>query len=190
MATQSSSQSPWTALLWEDRLNNSCVSHNEPVLCCQYKKSFWQVVSCSEGSAIKVWDLQNGQLVTEVYEVHGHAAVTCMALDTSGKRLITGGRDGSLKKWDCSTIRYIHTLKQGSGITNSLSTGSNFCVEKYKEHTLICSPFQQAFQMMKSPLAHMLIFTATGTEGMGCWENQLFHAPYGNKLFCSVGGFP
>ncbi|CAM4547247.1 unnamed protein product [Lepidochelys olivacea] len=77
------------------------------------KKSFWQVVSCSEGSAIKVWDLQNGQLVTEVYEAHGHATVTCMALDTSGKRLITGGRDGSLKKWDCSAIRYIHTLKQG-----------------------------------------------------------------------------
>ncbi|CAM5107643.1 unnamed protein product [Eretmochelys imbricata] len=86
MATQSSSQSPWTALLWEDQLNNSCVSHNEPVLCCQYKKSFWQVVSCSEGSAIKVWYLQNGQLVTEVYEAHGHATVTCMALDTSGKR--------------------------------------------------------------------------------------------------------
>ncbi|CAM5107795.1 unnamed protein product [Eretmochelys imbricata] len=107
MATQSSSQSPWTALLWEDQLNNSCVSHNEPVLCCQYKKSFWQVVSCSEGSAIKVWYLQNGQLVTEVYEAHGHATVTCMALDTSGK----------------------------SG--------------------------EQAFQMMKSPLAHMLIFAAT-----------------------------
>ncbi|XP_039395514.1 WD repeat-containing protein 64-like isoform X11 [Mauremys reevesii] len=96
----------------EDRLSNSCVSHNEPILCCQYNKPFQQVVSCSEGSAIKVWDLQNGQLVTEVYEAHGDAAVTCMALDTSGKRLITGGRDGSLKKWDCSTIRYIHTLKQ------------------------------------------------------------------------------
>ncbi|XP_030419988.1 WD repeat-containing protein 64-like isoform X2 [Gopherus evgoodei] len=98
----------------EDRLSNSCVSHNEPILCCQYNRPFRQVVSCSEGSAIKVWDLQNGQLVTEVYEAHGDAAVTCMALDTSGKRLITGGRDGSLKKWDSSTIRYIHTLKQGT----------------------------------------------------------------------------
>ncbi|XP_050802253.1 WD repeat-containing protein 64-like isoform X5 [Gopherus flavomarginatus] len=98
----------------EDRLSNSCMSHNEPILCCQYNRPFRQVVSCSEGSAIKVWDLQNGQLVTEVYEAHGDAAVTCMALDTSGKRLITGGRDGSLKKWDCSTIRYIHTLKQGT----------------------------------------------------------------------------
>ncbi|XP_067386329.1 cilia- and flagella-associated protein 337-like [Emydura macquarii macquarii] len=98
----------------EDRLNNSCVSHNEPILCCQYNKPFQQVVSCSEGSAIKVWDLQNGQLVTEIYEAHGDAAVTCMTLEPSGKRLVTGGRDGSLKKWDCSTIRYIHTLKQAA----------------------------------------------------------------------------
>ncbi|KAM7167731.1 cilia- and flagella-associated protein 337-like [Macrochelys suwanniensis] len=105
----------------EDRLSNSCVSHNEPILCCQYNKPFRQVVSCSEGSAIKVWDLQNGQLVTEVYEAHGDAAVTCMALDTSGKRLITGGRDGSLKKWDCSTIRYIHTLKQGSNSSDEVT---------------------------------------------------------------------
>ncbi|CAM4664270.1 unnamed protein product, partial [Lepidochelys kempii] len=89
------------------------------------KKSFWQVVSCSEGSAIKVWDLQNGQLVTEVYEAHGHATVTCMALDTSGKRLITGGRDGSLKKWDCSAIRYIHTLKQ-AGISNDEVTSCTY----------------------------------------------------------------
>uniref|UniRef100_A0A674JBW0 Uncharacterized protein n=1 Tax=Terrapene triunguis TaxID=2587831 RepID=A0A674JBW0_9SAUR len=148
----------------EDRRSKSCVSHNEPILCCQYNKPFRQVVSCSEGSAIKVWDFQNGQLVTEVYEAHGDAAVTCMALDTSGKRLITGGRDGSLKKWDCSTIRYIHTLKQGSGITNSLSTSLIFCMEQYEAHTLICSPFKQALQVMKSPPAHMLIFTATGTS--------------------------
>nr|XP_025044795.1 WD repeat-containing protein 64-like [Pelodiscus sinensis] len=98
----------------EDRISNSCVSHNEAILCCQYNKPFRQVVSCSEGSAMKVWDLQNGQLVTEVYGAHGDAAVICMALDTSGKRLITGGRDGSLKTWDCSTMRSIHTLKQAA----------------------------------------------------------------------------
>ncbi|CAM4546573.1 unnamed protein product [Lepidochelys olivacea] len=69
------------------------------------KKSFWQVVSCSEGSATKVWDLQNGQLVTEVYEAHGHATVTCMALDTSGKRIfIVKHLKGHAHKWIGLTV--------------------------------------------------------------------------------------
>ncbi|XP_074849430.1 cilia- and flagella-associated protein 337-like [Carettochelys insculpta] len=106
----------------EDQLNNSCVSHNEPVLCCQYNKPFQQMVSCSEGSGVKVWDLQSGQLVTEVCEAHGESAVTCMALDTSGKNLITGGRDGSLKKWECSTMCYIHTLKQAATSSDEVTT--------------------------------------------------------------------
>ncbi|XP_069098438.1 cilia- and flagella-associated protein 337-like [Pleurodeles waltl] len=100
----------------EEPLSSMLVSHREPVLCCKYIQQSQHVISCSEGSVLKLWDLATGQLVFKINDVHGGSAVTCMALDPMGTRLVTGGRDGSLKKWDCSanTIRHIQTLKQAS----------------------------------------------------------------------------
>ncbi|XP_053114581.1 WD repeat-containing protein on Y chromosome-like isoform X2 [Hemicordylus capensis] len=98
----------------ENQIRDSGMSHNEPIVCCQYNKQSQHVISCSEDSVIKVWDLKNGQLVIKVCEAHGDSAITCMAFDASGKRLITGGRDGSLKKWDSSTLHCMHTIKQAT----------------------------------------------------------------------------
>ncbi|XP_043917898.1 WD repeat-containing protein 49-like [Protopterus annectens] len=100
---------------------NSSVSHNEPVLCCLYNKLLRQVFSCSEGSVIKVWDLETGLLVSEITEAHGDSAVTCMSLDSSCERLITGGRDGYLKKWNYSNGQLTQTLKQAAGSTDEVS---------------------------------------------------------------------
>ncbi|XP_078533773.1 cilia- and flagella-associated protein 337-like [Lissotriton helveticus] len=102
----------------EAPLSSTLVSHREPVLCCKYIRQSQQVVSCSEGSVLKLWDLATGQLVSKINEVHGDSAVTCMTLNPTGTRLVTGGRDGSLKKWDCSpgAIRHTQTLKQASSM--------------------------------------------------------------------------
>ncbi|KAA0702146.1 WD repeat-containing protein 64 [Triplophysa tibetana] len=63
------------------------VSHCEPVLCCGYSEEFRQVVSCSEGSVVKVWDVDTGAQVFEYGCAHGQAAITCMAFDSNGRRL-------------------------------------------------------------------------------------------------------
>ncbi|XP_075471621.1 cilia- and flagella-associated protein 337-like isoform X2 [Ascaphus truei] len=104
------------------QLGLSTVSHNKPVTCCQYNQCFQQVVSCSEGSVIKTWDLLTGQLVSEVGAAHGSSAVTCLALESSGNRMVTGGRDGSVKKWNYSpsSVSYIQTLIQAS-LTDEVS---------------------------------------------------------------------
>ncbi|XP_054845639.1 WD repeat-containing protein 49-like [Eublepharis macularius] len=99
---------------------DSGMSHNEPVFCCQYNKHFQHVISCSEGSVIKVWDVKNGQLVVKMCKAHGDTAVTCMALDASGKRLITGGRDGSLKKWDSCTLGCMHIINRATSATDEI----------------------------------------------------------------------
>ncbi|KAG8453887.1 hypothetical protein GDO86_000492 [Hymenochirus boettgeri] len=90
------------------------VSHNEPVTCCQYNNVLEQVVSCSERSVIRIWDLLTGHLISEIKEAHGISAVTCLAIDKSGNRMISGARDGSLKQWDLksSTVTCLNTLKQ------------------------------------------------------------------------------
>ncbi|XP_069487207.1 cilia- and flagella-associated protein 337-like isoform X2 [Ambystoma mexicanum] len=98
--------------------SNMLVSHLQPVLCCKYIQLSRQVISCCEGSVLKLWDLETGQLVSEVSDAHVDTAVTCIALDPTENRLVTGGRDGSLKKWNCSnkTLRHVQTLKQASSM--------------------------------------------------------------------------
>uniref|UniRef100_A0A8B9S9B3 Uncharacterized protein n=1 Tax=Apteryx owenii TaxID=8824 RepID=A0A8B9S9B3_APTOW len=88
------------------------VSHMEPVLCCKYNRAFRQVVSCSEGSVIKVWDFETGKQLFEFTSAHGEAAITCLTFDSSGRRLVTGGRDGCLKIWNYNNGHCLHTLKR------------------------------------------------------------------------------
>uniref|UniRef100_A0A674JPX9 Uncharacterized protein n=1 Tax=Terrapene triunguis TaxID=2587831 RepID=A0A674JPX9_9SAUR len=92
------------------------VSHKEPVLCCKYNKEFRHVVSCSEGSVVKVWDFETGKHLFEFSGAHGGAAITCLTFDVSGRRLITGGRDGCLKIWNYNNGHCLNTLKRGKHI--------------------------------------------------------------------------
>ncbi|XP_067889622.1 cilia- and flagella-associated protein 337 isoform X1 [Heterodontus francisci] len=89
-------------------------SHNEPVLCCKYSNEFRQVISCSEGSVIKVWDLDTGNLTFEFSGAHGDSAICCMTFDDTGRRLITGGRDGCLKIWNHNNGHCLRILKKES----------------------------------------------------------------------------
>ncbi|XP_048453872.1 WD repeat-containing protein on Y chromosome-like [Rhincodon typus] len=87
-------------------------SHNEPALCCKYSHEFRQVISCSEGSVVKVWDLDTGKLIFEFSGAHGDSAICCMTFDDSGRRLITGGRDGCLKIWNHNNGHCLRILKK------------------------------------------------------------------------------
>ncbi|XP_016416478.1 WD repeat-containing protein on Y chromosome [Sinocyclocheilus rhinocerous] len=91
---------------------NQIVSHKEPVLCCGYSEEFRQVVSCSEGSVVKVWDVETGAQVFEYGCAHGESAITCMAFDPSGRRLVTGGRDGCLKMWNFNNGQCVKILSR------------------------------------------------------------------------------
>ncbi|KAF7644965.1 hypothetical protein LDENG_00212980 [Lucifuga dentata] len=91
------------------------VSHNEPVSCCGFSQEFRQVVSCTEGSVVKVWDFDTGSQVFEFGCAHGSSAITCMTFDPKGRRLVTGGEDGSLKVWNFNNGQCLKTLKRDGG---------------------------------------------------------------------------
>ncbi|XP_040607344.1 WD repeat-containing protein on Y chromosome-like isoform X5 [Mesocricetus auratus] len=86
-------------------------SHQEPVVCCRYNPTFRHVVSCCEASVVKVWDFETGRQVSEFIGTHGNAGITCLTFDSSGRRLITGGRDGCLKIWSYNNGHCLHTLQ-------------------------------------------------------------------------------
>ncbi|XP_054462388.1 WD repeat-containing protein 64 [Anoplopoma fimbria] len=90
------------------------VSHNDSVMCCGYSEEFRQVVSCTEGSVVKVWDFDTGRQVFEFGGRNDLSAITCMTFDPKGRRLITGGRDGCLKIWNFNNGQCLKTLKKES----------------------------------------------------------------------------
>ncbi|XP_040186619.1 WD repeat-containing protein 49-like isoform X1 [Rana temporaria] len=92
------------------------VSHNEPVTSCLYNHFHQQIISCTEASVMKTWDLLTGQLICEVQADDGWSAVTCLALDSGGNRLVTGSMNGSVKQWDymSDSITFMKMLRLGS----------------------------------------------------------------------------
>ncbi|KAJ8297801.1 hypothetical protein KUTeg_024332 [Tegillarca granosa] len=93
-------------------LHADVVTHKEPVTCCKYNPSFKQVVTCSEGSVIKLWDFETGTFIFDYGEAHGDTAITCMTFDNTGRRLITGGRDGILKVWNYNNGHCLRILQK------------------------------------------------------------------------------
>ena len=44
-----------------------------------------------------VWDINTGAKMLKLSNTHGKQEITCMSIDTGGKRLLTGARNGNVK---------------------------------------------------------------------------------------------
>ncbi|CAF1671583.1 unnamed protein product, partial [Adineta ricciae] len=87
------------------------VSHYEPILGLLFIKEFKQVVSCTENGVVRLWDLLTGKKVHE-FQAHQGQAITCMTLDTTERRLVTGSRDGSCAIWNVHNGQLLKIFKR------------------------------------------------------------------------------
>ncbi|KAJ8045382.1 WD repeat-containing protein on Y chromosome [Holothuria leucospilota] len=94
---------------WEaESEEDEAVSHAKPVTCALYNSLFNQVVSSCHDSVVSVWDLATGNKTIQFSKAHTYiekgieksAEITAMTFDPSLRRLITGGRDGTVKVWN------------------------------------------------------------------------------------------
>jgi len=87
-------------------------THKESVNCVRYNQSFRQVVTGSDSSVVRVWDIESGKCVFEFSDAHGDAGITAMTFDSTERRLITGGRDGRLKIWNYNNGHCLRVLEK------------------------------------------------------------------------------
>ena len=69
-----------------------------------------QIIVGCEGSTVTVWDIDSGNKVLHFPRCHGNTEITCLQLDSSGRRLITGSRYGDVKVWNYHTGECLKTL--------------------------------------------------------------------------------
>lgn len=69
-----------------------------PVLSCAlYSSTLRQVVTGHADSSVSLWDIETGRRGLQILNAHGEEQLTCMALDSSHRRLITGSCSGTIK---------------------------------------------------------------------------------------------
>ena len=56
-------------------------THKDPVTYCTFNSSFNHIVTSSESSTAKVWDIESDNQVFEFTKAHGEYPITCMRFD-------------------------------------------------------------------------------------------------------------
>ena len=68
------------------------------------------MVSGDESAQVCVWDVETGDMVFHFADLHT-SKMTAMAFDEAGRRLITGGNDGTVRVWNFSNGQLLKELR-------------------------------------------------------------------------------
>lgn len=99
-------------------------SHEYAVSFALYNKEFEAVVSGDDGSFISVWDIETGKLMSKFGDAHGKAKITAGCFDSTQRRLITTGSDGTARMWNFSNGQCLTELlekDQGTPISSEIT---------------------------------------------------------------------
>ncbi|XP_071987728.1 cilia- and flagella-associated protein 337-like [Engystomops pustulosus] len=87
-----------------DPSEDNRTTHEAPLSTLLYNGFFHQVVTASDDSSIIVWDVETGNKSLLLRNAHGDEEITCMTLDPSHRKLLTGARDGTIKVTQGQTL--------------------------------------------------------------------------------------
>ncbi|KAG7491778.1 hypothetical protein MATL_G00007240 [Megalops atlanticus] len=94
-----------------DPKGGQLLTHNAPLSSALYNPLLKQVVTGCDDSSVAVWDVETGEKYLQLSNAHGQEEITCMAFDTSQRRLITGARNGTIKVWSLLNGHNLHKLE-------------------------------------------------------------------------------
>jgi len=106
-------------LLVEGREYNSLEGHNSSVKSVNFSPDGQTLVSGSDDSKIKLWDIQTGK---EIRTLTGHKHfVRSVNFSPDGKTLVSGSYDETIKLWNVQTGEEIRTLTGHDDSVNSVN---------------------------------------------------------------------
>lgn len=93
-------------------------SHEYPVAFALFNHQFEQVVSADDGGMVSIWDIEKGNIVQKFGPAHGEGnKITAGTFDSTQRRLLTAGSDGTVKIWNFSNGQCLKDLLSINGTT-------------------------------------------------------------------------
>jgi WD40 repeat protein len=102
------------------------LSHRDPVQSVQYNSSFKQVLTCCDGSVVKLWELETGVPLFEFSHAHDDEPIVDMVFDSTQRRLITAGQDGTIRSWNFNNGHCLRIFKKDNKQEFTCLTYVNF----------------------------------------------------------------
>jgi WD40 repeat protein len=112
-------------------------SHEHPVaFCLNNIEKFESVVSADDNGSVVVWDIENGKKLFYFSDTHGSrekgkegsSKITAGCFDSYQRRLVTAGKDGTVKMWNFSN---------GSKLKDMISTETGKKIDR-EVTSLVC----------------------------------------------------
>lgn len=84
--------------------------HGAALSCAVYNPILRQVVTGHADSSLSVWDVETGRRTLRILNAHGEEEISCLALDSSQRRLISGSCGGTIKVQFKITVNMMQML--------------------------------------------------------------------------------
>ncbi|QDZ24146.1 WD40 repeat domain-containing protein [Chloropicon primus] len=82
------------------RIKKSNLQASNPLVFGLFNWNFGQVVTGDAHCTVNVYNVETGEKVFAFDDVHQNSTLSAWSFDNSGRRLLTGGQDGTLKMWN------------------------------------------------------------------------------------------
>ncbi|KAJ3182578.1 WD40 repeat domain 95 [Gaertneriomyces sp. JEL0708] len=196
---------------YQEPPSNACnvKSHPAAVRGALWNDLFDAVVSGCDGGVVHVWDVMTGQKTFRFENAHGKTEITAMTFDAGKRRLITGGRDGTIHIFNFNNGQLLQTLlkydtSEVTGIIYTthralphiLTTGWNRLLSIFADN--VGTDAGEVFPTAQYPTYHsddvLCIACWRGTVVTGSWNGEvvwreLCPSPTGGVLAAAtVGG--
>ncbi|XP_041474209.1 WD repeat-containing protein on Y chromosome-like [Lytechinus variegatus] len=101
------------------------VTHETQLCCTVYNSFFKMVATAADDSSISIWNVETGAKSFTIPEAHGNEEITCLTISTTGRKLYSGARNGTIKVWSFQNGHSIHECESvgDDEITGLISVG-------------------------------------------------------------------
>ncbi|CAM9242267.1 unnamed protein product [Pylaiella littoralis] len=160
-----------TVRVWDTRQPKENVlelNHGAPVEACLFLPGGGLCVSAG-GNDVKVWDLLGGGGGRLLHTLANHQkTVTCLALDGTGSRLLTGGLDRHVKIYNLENFKVVHMLKYQAPVLALALAPDN--------SSLVAATTDRTLTIRRRDLRHAAALAARG-GGVGGGGGMIGSAP-------------
>ncbi|KAJ3193189.1 WD40 repeat domain 95 [Irineochytrium annulatum] len=155
-------------------------SHDAGLVAAMFNENFHQVVSGCQNGTVSIWDLASGDKIFQFHNAHGKLEITSMCFDLTGRRLITGSRDGVVKMWNFNNGQILRKMIKG----NLLEVTELIYVEMGSNRYIVAVGWDRKISIFLDDTSHFEAFPVRVLNGAGWGAHRGHEDDISSVAFC------